>query len=312
MRADEVDPEIAAVLDRLADEPNFHELSVEEVRRATAEGFASLEGPDVGDVTDRTIPGPGGELAVRVYSPEGEGPFPVAVYFHGGGFVTGSLDSHDALCRALTTHSDVAFIAVDYRLAPEHPYPAAVEDACAATEWVAANGDEIGVDPDRLAVVGDSAGGNLAAAVSLVARDRDGPAIDYQALVYPAVSHGEEWPSYEENAEGYLLTLADVRWFADRYLESDVFARNPYASPSRACDYGGLPDATVVTAGFDPLRDQGVAYADSLEDAGVAVCRHHYPDAVHAFLQMAGEPLGVERAREAIEAVAGDLREALA
>lgn len=311
MRADELDPQITEVLDEMADAPAFHQCSVAEVRQVMEEGFGSLDGPRIGEVNDRTIPGPTGELPIRIFHPDGKGPFPVTVFFHGGGFVAGSLDSHDALCRALTKHSGVSVVSVDYRLAPEHPYPAAVEDAYAATEWVAANGDEIAVDADRLAVAGGSAGGNLATVVSRMARESDGPDIDYQLLVYPAVSFGETWPSYEENAEGYLLSTEDVQWFADHYLGSDVFAYNPCASPTRACDFERLPDATVVTAGYDPLRDEGVAYAESLESAGASVEHRHYDDAVHAFLQMAGEPLGVDRAQEAIETVAGDVREAL-
>ena len=312
MRAQEPHPELQAFIDESEDAPPFHQLSVEEVRATTSEVFSVDDPLPVGAVTDRTVPGPAGDVPVRVYLPESEESFAVTVFFHGGGFVSGGLDSHDQLCRELTNAADVAVVAVDYRLAPEHPFPAAVKDAYAATAWAAENAAEFGGDADRLAVAGDSAGGNLAAAVAHMARDRDGPELTYQLLLYPEVSHHRDWPSVEENGDGYFITAEDLDWFDDKYFEDDVDRMNVYGSPLVAHDFEGLPPGTVVTGGFDPLRDEGVAYAERLEDAGVDVTHRHYDDAIHAFVQMATDPFGFERSGEAFDDVCGDLREALA
>jgi len=259
--------------------------------------------------TDRSIPGPAGEITVRRYRPSGTGPFPTVVYFHGGGFVLGDLDSHDLLCRHLTVRSDCEVVAVDYRLAPGHPFPAAVEDARAAVEWVTS--DAGFSEPDEgLAVAGDSAGGTLAAVTSLIATERDGPAIDHQLLVYPAVDLRSDYPSMRDHA-GHVLSAADMEWFRDCYYGSDLHLRNPCADPMLACDLSGLPPATVVTAGFDPLRDGALAYADRLAGAGVPVRVRNYPDMVHGFLGMLSETEDVDRAHGAVADVAGDLREAL-
>lgn len=308
MKADEPHPQIQAILDLIeeADVLPLAQYPVEEARAVAAELRGDGDGPPLGEVTDRTIPGPDEDLPVRSYRPPTDGPHPTVVYFHGGGWVIGGIESHDLLCRHLANEADAVVVSVDYRLAPEHPFPAAVEDAYAATEWVAEHADAVGGD-GRLAVAGDSAGGNLAAIVSLMARDRDGPSIEHQGLIYPATSAAEDWPSREENAEGYFLTERDMTWFFDHYLESDVHARNPYAFPMGACDLSGLPPATVQTAGFDPLRDEGVAYAEQLEDAGVAVSHHHYPDAIHGFVTMLAEPARVDRAYDAIGDLAADL-----
>ena len=312
MRAQELHPELQAFIEESADAPPFHQLSIEEVRATTSEVF-SVENPfPVGEVTDRTVPGPEHEIPVRISRPEGEGPFPVTMFFHGGGFVSGGLDSHDQLCRELTNAAETAVVAVDYRLAPEHPFPAAVEDAYAATEWAAENATEFGGDANRLAVAGDSSGGNLAAAVAHMARDRGGPDLAYQLLLYPTVSPDTDWDSVEENGEGYFITAEDLEWFDDQYFEDDSDRRHAYGSPLVADDFEGLPPATIVTGGFDPLRDEGVAYAKQLEEAGVDVTHRHYNDAIHAFVQMATDPFGFERSREAFEDVCDDLREALA
>jgi acetyl esterase len=304
------DPAVRRLLDQLAaiDLPALDELRVEEARTLLDETLDAGGDPEpVGHVRDATVPGPGGDRPVRVYRPDGEGPFPTTLYFHGGGFVVGDLESYDSTCRALANAADCVVASVDYRLAPEHPFPAAV----AGTEWAADRPDVLGDVTDDLVVAGDSAGGTLAAVVALVARDRGGPRIGYQVLVYPAVSFGGEWPSYEENGEGYFLTRADVEWFGELYLGSEIHARNPYAAPLRAADHADLPPATVVTAEFDPPRDEGRAYADRLREAGAAVSERHYDGMIHGFVNMLDEPFALDAAREAIEAVAADLRSGL-
>jgi len=262
----------------------------------------------VGATYEEAIPGPDGGLPVRIYRPAGEGPFPTIVYFHGGGYILGGLDSHDLLCRQLAGEADSVVVSVDYRLAPEHPFPAAVEDAYAATEWAARNADALASD-GSLAVAGDSAGGTLAAVTCLMARDRDGPEINYQVLGYPAVNVEEKQDSVRKHA-GRVLDEDDLRWFRELYFGSDVHLRNPYADPSNACSLSGLPPATVVTAGFDPLRDGAVEYVRRLEDDGVSVSHRHYDDMIHGFLTMLSESEDVDRAHEAVADVGADLREA--
>ncbi|MFB6140767.1 MAG: alpha/beta hydrolase [Halosimplex sp.] len=268
-----------------------------------------VDPPDVGDVTDLSIPGPDGDLPARRYRPECAGPYPTVIFYHGGGFVIGSLETHDLLCRHLTVESDCEVLAVDYRLAPEHPFPAAVEDAYAALEWAADPDAGAGVlDPDGgLAVAGDSAGGNLAAVAALMAAERGGPDLDYQTLIYPAVGTRESQASMREYT-GYVLAEEDIRWFDRCYYGSEVHRRNPYADPSRACDLSGVPPATVVTAGFDPLRDGGIEYARRLVGDGVSVRFRNYPDMVHGFAGMLSESEGVDRAHEAVAAIGADLR----
>jgi acetyl esterase len=280
--------------------------SVRGLRLLTRFGARFRDAPPVAQVVNRTIPGPDGEIPIRVYRPEGEKPFPTVVYFHGGGFVSGSLDSHDAVCRYLARESDCVVVSVGYRLAPEHPFPAAVEDAIATTEWVAEHTEALG-GTGELAVVGDSAGGNLAAVAALAARDRGGPDIDYQVLIYPGVGTREDHESVEEN-DGLVLSRADIEWFSDCYYGSEITLQNPYADPSRACDLSGLSPATVLTAEFDPLRDGGRAYADRLEDDGVDVRYVEYEGMIHGFVSMTD---AIDRATEAIEDVAEDLRAAL-
>ena len=234
-------------------------------------------------VEDRAIEGPGGRLPLRIYAPDGDPPLPALMVFHGGGWTEGGLDSHDLLCRALARAAGCAVVAVDYRLAPSHKFPAAVEDAYAATRWVATNGGAIGVDAARLGVAGDSAGGNLAAAVALMARDRGGPALVYQLLIYPSLDYAVDTPSRgEDDRYGPGRAEAPRSW--QQYLGSEADARNPYAVPLRAADLGGLPPALVITAELDPLRDEGEAYAARLREAGVAATATRYPGAEHAFL----------------------------
>lgn len=311
MCAQEPHPELQAFIKESEDAPPFHQLSIEEVRSTTSEVFSVDDPLPIGGVSDRTIPGPDGDIPIRIYLPESEEPFPVTMFFHGGGFVSGGLDSHDQLCRELASTVGTAVVAVDYRLAPEHPFPAAVEDAYAATEWVAENAGTFGGDTDHLAVAGDSAGGTLAAAVAHMARDRNGPKLAYQLLLYPSVSPDPDWDSIEENGEGYFITSEDLEWFDELYFEDDDDRRDAYGSPLLADDFEGLPPATVVTGGFDPLRDEGVAYVEQLEEAGVNVTHRHYDDAIHAFVQLAPAPFGFERSSKALDAVSDDLRKAL-
>ncbi|MES1248354.1 MAG: alpha/beta hydrolase [Actinomycetota bacterium] len=240
---------------------------------------------ELASVTDREIPGPHGSIPIRVYRPDGDAPKPVVVYFHGGGWVLGSLETHDGTCRRLADGADAVVVSVDYRMGPEDRFPAAVEDSYAALQWVAANAAELGADADRLVVAGDSAGGNLAAVTSQLARD-GGPAIRFQLLVYPVTDHEFTSVSMEENAEGYYLTRDAMRWFYDHYLNDPAEGDDPRVSPLRAAELSGLPPAFVLTAQYDPLRDQGIAYADALRAAGNEVAMTMYEGLFHGFFSM--------------------------
>jgi acetyl esterase len=284
-----LDPQARSVLDQLAAQGGLElaDMTPEQARRAFEELRLPLPPEPVADVAERALPGPAGPLPVRVYTPEGMASLaPAVVYFHGGGWVIGSLDSHDGFCRALANRARALVVSVDYRLAPEHRFPAAPEDCYSALCWVAERGGEIGADAARLAVAGDSAGGNLAAVVALMARDRGGPRLRHQALVYPIADCDFERPSYAENAEGYLLTRADMRWFWGHYVPDTARRSDPYASPLRAEKLEGLPPATVVTAEYDPLRDEGEAYAARLAEAGVPVEHARYDGMIHGFVQL--------------------------
>ena len=263
----------------------------------------------VGEVAERKIPGPGGDIPVRIYKPEGPGPFPMLVYLHGGGFVIGSIETHDPLCRLLTNAAGCITVSVDYRLAPEHRFPAGLNDAYAATAWASANATILGGQNDLIAVGGDSAGGNLATGVARMARDKGTPPILYQLLIYPGTDWGLDRPSYVENGEGYFLTKNAVAWFWSQYVEDEADRTDPLASPLRAEDLSNLPPALVVTAEFDPLRDEGEAYALRLQEAGVAVDAIRYDGMIHGFFQMTGV-LG--EARTAVDAAAAKLRAAFA
>lgn len=313
MEAESLHPEAAAVLERVEalDVLPLHQLGAEGARELMAQLRPEVDGPSVGAVTDRTVPGYDGgpEIPVRIYRPHGDGPFPTVVYLHGGGFVLGDLASRDLVCELLCRGSDATVVSVDYRLAPEHRFPAAIEDAYAATAWAAANPEAVS-GTAQLAVAGDSAGGNLAAAVALLARDRDGPDLDFQLLVYPAVSPDADWPSKEQFATGYYLEGEDMEWFHDCYYGSDIHAGNPYAHPLAACTHADLPPATVITAGYDPLRDEGAAYAEALEADGVAVTHRNYDDVIHGFFSMLAAPARLERGHEAVRDAATDLRAA--
>jgi acetyl esterase len=300
-----------AFLDSLAAAggPPLEQLPVEEAR-LVAHAMIEAGGPEepVHDVENRTVPGPAGPIAVRVYRPSAAAPLPALVFFHGGGFVIGDLETHDRPCRALANASGCAVVAVDYRRAPEHAFPAAPEDAYAATRHVFEHAAALGLDPARLAVGGDSAGGTLATVVTLMARDRGGPSLGFQLLVYPSTDWDDRSPSMEDYCADHFLTREAMAWFREQYLARPDDARHPWASPMRAGDLRGLPPALVITAECDPLRDQGEAYARALGAAGVAVDLKRYDGMIHPFFSLAGI---VDAGREAIEHAARVLRLAI-
>ena len=304
-----LDPQAKALLEQLNLDalPDFSTLEPDVVRQmfTAMPGRGSAE--PVARVEDRSIPGPTREIPIRIYTPGGNGPFPVLVFFHGGGFVTGGLETHDATCRKLTNAAGCIVIAVDYCLAPEQKFPAAPEECYAVTRWVAEAAATLGIDPGRLAVGGDSAGGNLAAVVALMARDRGGPDLAYQLLVYPITNHDFESRSYHENANGYLLSRNLMIWFWKHYLKHESEGESPLASPLRAEDLGGLPPALLITAEFDPLRDEGEAYAERLRRAGVAIRSTRYDGMFHGFFSM-GEQ--IDKAKQALAEVSAALRAA--
>ena len=302
-----LNPQAEAWLTFVADSglPPLNEMSVADARAAYRGVVAQcgLPAEDVVDVTDRAVPGPHGDIPIRIYTPAGSGAFPVLVYFHGGGWVIGDLDVVDGPCRLIANRAHAVVVSVDYRLAPEHPFPAAVDDAVAATRWVADNAALLNIDPERIAVGGDSAGGNLAAVVALDARDNGGPGLVGQVLLYPATEFERATDSARENGKDYFLTSALLDWFGGYYAADPTDVR---ASPLRATDFSGLPAAYVVTAEYDPLRDEGEAYAARLQGAGVPVELRRYDGQIHAF---AANLAGVlDDGRAALEDVGRHLR----
>jgi acetyl esterase len=303
-------PSAAALLSSLAtgDVRSLEDSTVDEAREGTALlGLVAGECGDPVEVEDTAVPGPAGEVPVRIYRPAGGGPRPTIAWFHGGGWVCGSVEQSDVTCRRLAAAAEAVVVSVDYRRAPEARFPGPLEDCLAATRWCADHAGDLGGDPGRLVVGGDSAGGNLAAAVALVARDApDGPAIALQLLVYPVTDARCDSPSYEENGTGYLLTAGGMRWFWAHYLGDRPGAGDdPLASPLRAPDLGGLPRALVITAEFDPLRDEGEAYASRLAEAGVEVTCSRYDGMLHGFLGMG---LLFEEAAQAVHEVGAAVR----
>ena len=261
----------------------------------------------VRSVEQRTIPGPAGEVPVVVYTPDrpdAAGPHPVLLFLHGGGFFLGSPHSHGPVARELAARSGRVVVSVDYRLTPEHAFPAAVDDCFAALQWVAAHAAEIGGDAAHLAVAGDSAGGNLSAVLALRARDEGGPAIEAQALIYPVTDSACDSVSMHDNAEGYMLTANAMQWMWGMYVPDEGARSQAYASPLRAPDLSGLPPAIVITAEFDPLRDEGEAYAARLTEAGVPVQQVRFDGMIHGFVQMLNV---TPRASEAIDLVVAHL-----
>jgi acetyl esterase len=305
-----LDPQAKAYLERVAaaNLPPLSEMTPAEVRlagEATAQDLFGRADP-VGAVVDRTLPGP---LHVRIYQPRGDArDLPVLVYFHGGGWVAGSLETHDGPCKALCARTPCVVVSVDYRLAPEHRFPAALEDAWAATAWVAEHAASIGGDHAKIAVGGDSTGGGLAAVVALRARDR-GLALAAQLFVYPVLDCDFSRPSYEEFATGYGLTREAMLWYWGQYIGPDGDPAHPEASPLRAADLGRTPPAHVVTVEYDPLRDEGEAYAERLREAGVPVTLFRAEGLIHGCFRM---PAVVGRSNELLDSAAEGLRAALA
>jgi acetyl esterase len=288
-----LDPDVRGLLELAAASAQrpITDLSPKEARQEFALRVSKTNAPPLEGVTvtQTELEGPAGPFQARIYHPAlaPAPPLPVILYFHGGGFVIGDLNTHDPICRTLAIGSRSVVVSVDYHLAPEHPYPAAVRDAVAALNWVGAHADKLGADPTTLAVCGDSAGGTLAAVVAQHARDHGGPALAMQILLYPAVDQGGDYPSRDRFANGYLLTSDAITWFGKQYFGEQPPVLAPSASPIRAPSLQHLPPALVVTAGFDPLRDEGLAYAERLANAGVAVDYVCYEGTVHGFLGMA-------------------------
>ena len=309
-----LDPESQGLLEAMAaaNRPAWHTLSPQAAReqylalRPTAQGPR----PDGVTVTDRTIDGSAGKIPLRLYRPEraaSDARLPALVYAHGGGWVFGNLDSHDVLCAQLALDAGIVVVSVDYRLAPEARFPGAFDDVAAALKWVSSQGATVGIAADRLAIGGDSAGGNLAAAVSIWARDNGGPKLRMQLLAYPVTDAAARTDSYKLFHQGYGLDAPAMEWFFDHYTPDKATRADWRVSPLRAPSLGGLPPALVITAGYDPLVDEGKAYAERLRTAGVEVAYHEYPDMVHGFLLMGGV---LETANAAVAECCAALRRA--
>ena len=310
-----LDPQAANVIDLVvkSGRPPYHLLSPKEARRMFLETrpASTPPAPQIGAVRDVQADGPLGTIPLRVYRPAGVPDttrLPVHVFFHGGGWVIGDIGTHDVVCRQITAEAGISVISVDYRLAPEHKFPAAVDDAWAATRWIVAHAAELGVDAGLLSVGGDSAGGNLAAVVALLARDAGAPKISLQVLVYPVTDLSAESKSYADLADGYMLTRESMRWFRAQYLTKEEEALDWRVSPLRATSLAGVAPALVITAGFDPLRDEGEAYARKLREAGVSVDAVCFGGMIHGFV-----PMGrlIDTAFRGVTLIASSLRQAL-
>ncbi|TQS46309.1 alpha/beta hydrolase [Cryptosporangium phraense] len=280
---------------------NFRAFTVDVRDPATLVPVAAIENVTIDGANGTPLPG-------RIYRPDVDGPTPTIVFFHGGGFVLGDIDTHDDQCRWLCREVGAVVVSVGYRLAPESPFPGPADDALAAVRWAAARISGLGGDPDRLAVAGDSAGGNLAAVVAQDCRDAGGPALAAQLLLYPAADFAGDYPSMVENAEGYFLTGSDMIWFTTHYVPRDADPADPRLSPLRG-RLDGLPPAVVATAGFDPLRDAGDAYASALNEAGVRTIAHRFDGLIHGFFGMGPVSPASE---QAVQTICASLRELLA
>jgi acetyl esterase len=282
-----VDPQAQVVMDQMEalGLPPVHTISPA-LARVNARARLRSPGPTVAKVEDYLVPGHAGDITARIYTPEGTGPFPLLVWFHGGGWVFGDLESADPIARNLAVGAGCVVASVDYRLAPDTKFPGPIEDCYVATQWLTDNATNVNADPNMVAVGGDSAGGNLAAAVCLMARDRSGPSLVFQLLVYPVIDVDFTTSSYQENADGYLLTKDSMVWFWNHYLTGTIDATNPYAVPAKANDLNDLPSAMVITAEYDPLRDEGESYARRLKESQVPTDYVCYEGMVHGFFAM--------------------------
>ena len=307
-----LDPEIQPILDMMeaAPGPPAHLVPIEQARAAHDRESALLGGPgeEVAEVRHISVPGPGGPIPVRVYRPAGEGPLPVVAYAHGGGWAVGSLDGFDPVSRALANASGAVIASIGYRLAPEHPFPAGLEDVRAAVRWLAENARELDGDSARVAIAGDSAGGNLATVTARRLRDEGGSPLRYQALVYPVCDSALNTPSYRVSGAGFGLSALSMKRYWELYLDG-ADARSPDASPLQAGDLSGLPPTFVLTVRDDVLRDEGEAYARALEAAGVPVTLRRYDGAVHGFFRWIAKS---RLARRAVADVGAALRAGLA
>ena len=310
-----LDPQAEVVIRLVKDAglPEFWQLTPDQAREQYKSRVGKLALKEqIFGTTDRRIPGPGSELPIRIYRPRESKPgelLPVLMWFHGGGFVIGDLDTHDSACRILANQADCLVVAVDYRLAPEFKFPAAVEDSMAVLRWVAQHARELGGDAERIAVGGDSAGGNLAAVCALIARNEGSPRLVHQLLIYPCTAPEPETPSHRKFAEGYVLTRKTITWFYKQYVRSAKEHQDFRFAPLVADDLANLPPALVLVAGFDPLRDEGIEYAKRLIEAGNRVTLVNYEGMIHGFFLMGG---ALDAAKRAAAQSAQALREAFA
>jgi len=303
-----LDPQIQAIRDRRVRDrtPQLYTLSLADARAADLASIQQdADREPVFEVVDRTLPRPGGELPVRIYRPSADRPLPVLLYFFGGGWTLGSIDTSDGICRSLANRAGCLVVTVGYRLAPEHRFPAAVEDCQAALRWVLGYSEELGADPERIAAGGDSAGGNLAAALCLWLRDSGEATLAGQLLVYPNTDQYADDESMRTSTDPWLFNNRSVAWYRGHYLATPQDGEHPLASPLRAEKLDGLPPALVITAEYDPLRDQGERYARRLGEAGVPVTLTRYPGMVHGFFAMAGS---VDAGQAAVTQAAEQLR----
>ena len=306
-----LDPQVKRILadDQKLGLPAYHRLSPSRARQQMLNTSPPVDPKlSAAQVKDMTIPGPDAALPIRCYYPRGDPPFPVVIYFHGGGWVMGNLDTHHAICHALAHTSGCLVVAVDYRLAPEHKFPAATQDAYTATCWVSHNADQIGADADRMAIMGESAGATLSTVTCMTIRERGGPRLALQVLVYPVTDCSFHTRSHKKYVDGYMLTREMMKWIWNHYLTDPKEAEDPYVSPLRAKNLGDLPRALVLTAEYDPLCDEGEAYVWRLKKAGVKVRHSRYEGVVHGFFRMTGR---VDRARQALQEVSSFLKKGL-
>lgn len=314
-----LDPQTKGLLDEIAaaEGPQYWEMPIDDARAFfnTISADLATPAPGIGSMEDRMIPVPDGEIGVRIYQPTeaargGVQELPLVLHFHGGGFVLGGLDAYDAVCQNLCERTPAVVVSVDYRLAPEHRFPIAVDDSIVATRWAWAEAAGLGADASCMALVGDSAGGCLVAAVTQALRDDRDINLAYQVLVYPVTDVGTlETASYSKFAEGYLLSKEMMAWFAECYLNSDAEKMDPRVSPLRAERFDGLPPALIITAGFDPLLDEGIAYAKALEGAGVPVQHVNYEHQIHAFWSLGA---AIDEAKDALGLAAAAIHDAVA